>query len=86
MADTEGAFGSSESLENSNHNGLNNAYRPTLSHLQNIHSPTLHSSSSVEPALIVDSRETISESDSLVSTIKVLTPPKKRNINENFAI
>lgn len=71
MADSQGSF---ESIDKSNHNGIDNFNRPSLSHLQNISLSTPYSSSSVEPASIVDSRESISESDSPVSLLKLLKP------------
>lgn len=61
MADSEGTFGSSESLDKTH--TLCSSYRPAPSHLP---LPTPYSSSSVEPASIIDSRET--HTDSLVKT------------------
>lgn len=64
MADSEGVMSPTETMDR---NASNNAYRPSIARIQNGHSPTPYSSSSVEPASILDSRDTSSESDTLVS-------------------
>lgn len=63
MADSEGVMSPSETMDR---NTLNTSYRPSIARIQNAHSPTPYSSSSVEPASILDSRDTLSEGDTLV--------------------
>jgi hypothetical protein len=70
MADFEENFGSTDSLEKS---AINSSFRHSISRIQNIQTPTPYSSSSVEPASIVDSQDTASlDSEALVILVNLI--------------